>query len=255
MTRFVLKRKLVIGTSLLAVSAFAGGAYAASTESAANSRQAFLNDVAKRLNVTPQQLSGALKGAFLDQLSAAVASGRLTQAQANEIKRHLQQGGLPPIGPGGGEGPGFEPRGFDRQGPGPGTWRGFHGKGLFHGGDDGLSAAAKYLGLSESQLLSQLQSGKSLAQIAGARGKSVSGLEDALKTAVKSQLDKAVAAKMLTSGEEQQILSRLSDALNFKINHAPPFFHPRGTFRYPAAPVAPPGSPEQVGPPPAGPVY
>ena len=80
-----LKRNLVIGLAALAVAAFAGGAYAATQNSGPTTRQAFLNDVAKRLHVTPQQLSAALNGATADQLQAAVKAGQLTQAQANAL--------------------------------------------------------------------------------------------------------------------------------------------------------------------------
>ena len=54
--------------------AAAGGAYAATQTSGQNTRQAFLNDVAKRLHVTPQQLTAALNGASIDQLQAEVRS-------------------------------------------------------------------------------------------------------------------------------------------------------------------------------------
>ncbi len=97
--RLNVKRKLAIGTTAIAAAAFAGGAYAATQELGTSARQAFLNDVAKRLNVTPQQLSAALDGAYLDQLQAAVKSGRLTQAQANALKQRLQKSGtMPPLG-------------------------------------------------------------------------------------------------------------------------------------------------------------
>src|SRR5437764_9459889 len=88
-----LNRKLVIGLAALAAAAFAGGAYAATQNSAPDTRQAFLNDVAKRLHVTPQQLSSALNGAFLDQLQAAVKDGQLTQAQANALEQRLKEKG------------------------------------------------------------------------------------------------------------------------------------------------------------------
>jgi len=98
----------VVGTTALAAAAFAGGAYAASQEPSMSGRQAFLNDVAKRLKVTPAQLSSALNGAFKDQLDAAVKAGKLTQAQANAIEQSAQRAGAPPafgLLPGG-------PRGF-----------------------------------------------------------------------------------------------------------------------------------------------
>ena len=70
-----LRGKLVIGLAALAVAAFAGGAYAATQTSGPNTREAFLNDVAKRLHVTPQQLTAALNGASIDQLQAEVKAG------------------------------------------------------------------------------------------------------------------------------------------------------------------------------------
>jgi len=201
------KRKLAFGLSAVAVAAGAGGALAA-TQDSANPRQAFLNDVAKRLNVTPQQLTGAMSGAAIDQLNAAVAAGKLTQAQANALKQRLQQnGGGPFLLPGGPGGSGFP--------GGPGMLR---GGGFFGGQDDPMAAAAKYLGLSETQLFNQIEAGKSLAQIATAQGKSTSGLKDAMVASIKARLDKAVAAKDLTSAQEQQMLTDFSAGLDQRIN-------------------------------------
>ena len=83
------RRKAVVGVVTLAVAAFAGGAYAA-TERTANPRQAFLNDVAKRLNVTPQQLSAALKAALMDRLDAAVKAGRSRRRRPTAIEQRLE---------------------------------------------------------------------------------------------------------------------------------------------------------------------
>ena len=214
-----LQRKLVIGLSALAVVALAGGAYAATQSSVPPTRQAFLNDVAKRLHVTPQQLSAALNGASADQLQAQVKAGRLTQAQANALEQRSKQNGGPVVpfglfgpgpgsGPGPGPGPGFGP---GRGGLMPGIARGFAGPG-------GLQSAASYLGLTDPQLFQQLSGGKSLAQIAAAKGKAVSGLEQAMTSAMKSRLDKLVAAKVLTKAQEQKVLSRFSSSLAQQIN-------------------------------------
>jgi predicted DNA-binding protein (UPF0251 family) len=231
--RSILRRKLVLGATVLAAAAFAGGAYAAAQQSGANSRQAFLNDVAKRLNVSPQQLKSALTGAFDDQLQAAVAAGKITQAQANAIKQRAQQSGVPPFG----------------------LWR--HGlfqgpvHPLFPGHGGRLEAAAKYLGISEQQLLRQLTSGKSLAQIATARGKSVQGLKDAMTAAIRTRLDKAVAAKMLTSSQEQKILSSLSSILDREINRKGVGFGPKWRgFHRGFGPGGPRVFPRLSGPPP-----
>jgi hypothetical protein len=68
-----LKRKLVIVASVVAVAAFGGGAYAATRDSSATGRKAFIEDVAKRLNVPPAQVTSTLDEALVDQLKAAVA--------------------------------------------------------------------------------------------------------------------------------------------------------------------------------------
>jgi AraC-like DNA-binding protein len=247
-----LKRKLVIGLAALSVAAFAGGAYAATQSSTPNTRQAFLNDVAKRLHVTPQQLTQALNGATTDQLQAAVKAGRLTQAQANQLEQRLKQNGNAPAvpfgffgGPGPGPGPGVGP-GY---GPGPrfalpgGPGRPFFGGGI--GGPIELQGAASYLGLTDAQLFQQLASGKSLAQIATAQHKTASGLEQAITTSIKTRLDKLVANKMITAAQEKAILQRLSSRLATAINQKGllPLKRPglrwHGNFGTPAKPNTP----------------
>lgn len=236
-----LKGKLVIGLVALAVAAFAGGAYAATQNSGQDNRQAFLNDVAKRLHVTPQQLSSALNGAFLDQLQEAVKSGRLTQAQADALQQRLKQNGAAPAVPFGLFG--FGPRGV----PGPRIFGFGFGPGLA-AGPGGLSAAAGYLGLTNAQLAQQLARGKSLAQIATAQGKSVSGLESAIAARVKTRLDRLAAAKIITAAQEQKILSRLSARIASEVNQTglearePWRRHFRGGGPVPPIPPGAPGS-------------
>jgi AraC-like DNA-binding protein len=224
-----MRRKLVIGIAGLALAAFAGGAYAATQESSDSARQAFLNDVAKRLNVSPQSLSEAFKAAFVDRLQQAVRDGRLTQAQANAIKQRIEQGGPVPF-----LWPGFGPHRF---GFGPGLHPGL------------LRASSSYLGFSEIQLLDQLSSGKSLAQIATSRGKSVNGLKVAITSAEKSRLDEAVAAKAITSAQEQRLLSRLSARLDELVNRKG-FAGPRPMLRMRSWGAMPPGDMPAVPPPP-----
>ncbi|MGN6870895.1 MAG: hypothetical protein ACTHMY_21080 [Solirubrobacteraceae bacterium] len=235
-----LKRKLVFGLAALTVAAFAGGAYAATQSSAPNTRQAFLNDVAKRLHVTPQQLTQALNGATVDQLQAEVKAGRLTQAQADKLAQRLKRSGNAPAIPFGfGFGP--APRFIHPPGPGfPG------GPGVFGGrlgGPFELPAAASYLGLSDAQLFKQLASGKSLAQIATSKGKTASGLQQAMTNSIKTRLDKLVANKMMTAAQEKTLLSRLSARLATVINQKGLMTFRGPRFRFhggaPAGPKAP----------------
>jgi AraC-like DNA-binding protein len=236
-----LKRKLGIAAVPLAAAAFAGGAYAASNST--NPRQQFLNDVAGRLHVSPAQLQDALKGAFTDQIAAAVKAGKISQAQADKIKQRIAQGKFP--------------LGFGRHPLGGPRHLFFGGRGRMGPGGK-IRVVSKYLNLTPQQIFSQLRSGKSLAQIATEHGKTAAGLKTQLTNAAKSRLDKAVSAKMITSAQEQLILGRLSSRLDKLINRKGlPAFRPGG----PGGPGGPgagklhgfrlsPDAPVPAGPPP-----
>lgn len=221
-------------TLVLAVAAFAGGAYAATQSSPTTARQAFLNDVAKRLNVTPAQLKSALQNAYFDQLSAAVKAGRLSQARANAIKQRVQRTGVLPFGPlafgrlsgrmhpfAGPLVPNAKRHGVPAP-PGPPGQLGRPGTPPFPPRPGGfrpvlggaIGAGLSYLGLKPTQVLSQLRSGKSLAQIATARGKTVAGLKTAVIGAQRARLDRLVKAKLLSSAQEQKLLARTSAAFD-----------------------------------------
>src|SRR6266566_1248038 len=186
----MLNKKLVIPIAAVVLAAAVGGGAYAATQSGGDDdhEKAVLDDAAQRLHVSPQQLTGAFKQAMIDQIDAAVKAGKLTQSQANYLKQRIERAPGVPFG-----GHGF--RHF-----------GMHPRFLFGG-------AASYLGLSRDQLRQQLESGKSLAQIAQAQGKSVNGLEQAITASVKSKLDTAVSAGRITKAEEQERLSQLSQML------------------------------------------
>ena len=78
-----------------------------------------------------------------------------------------------------------------------------------------ITAAASYLGLSQTQLQTQLQSGKTLAQIARAQGKSVSGLEGAMIEAITNKID---ANNALSSSQKASILAQMKQRLATKVN-------------------------------------
>jgi hypothetical protein len=90
-----------------------------------------------------------------------------------------------------------------------------------HGRGGQLDAAATYLGVSEDSLLTQLRSGKTLAQIANATsGKSASGLIDALV---------ADAKQHFGSNVPSDLTQRITDFVNgVRPSGPPPFGGPRG---------------------------
>jgi hypothetical protein len=72
-------------------------------------------------------------------------------------------------------------------GPGTGNCGGRYG--IWSGQQPVMTAAADYLGLSLTLLRTQLHSGTSLADIATAQGKPVSGLKDAILAAMTSRIN------------------------------------------------------------------
>jgi hypothetical protein len=203
------KRRIVVaGVSLTLVGGGVGGAIAATTDTTPQAEKAaFLADAAGRLGVQSSKLEDALKQAALDRVDAAVKDGRLTQSEADAIKARISSGDF---------GPGF---GFFVPGFGD------HVKIAF-----GIDAAASYLGLTEAQLRTDLESGKTLAQVAAAQGKSVDGLKQALLADAKSHLDQAVRDGKITAAQEQQMLndlsSRLDDIVNGTLPPKPPWGGP-----------------------------
>lgn len=111
-------------------------------------------------------------------------------------------------GPGGPGGPGF---GHHLGGPG-----------------ETLGAAASYLGLTEQQLMQRLQDGRSLADVARAESKSVSGLEDALVAAATKQLDRAVDDGWLGARARDAMLADLRERVGDLVTRARPDGPPRG---------------------------
>jgi polyhydroxyalkanoate synthesis regulator phasin len=212
-----LKPKVIAGTVAGLAVAGGGVAYAATQlGSPQQENQAVLNDAARQLGVEPSALSAALKKALENRVDEAVAAGRLTKAQGNELKQRIESGDVPLFG-----GPGLGPRSI-------------HHAGAF----GGLDAAASYLGLTEAQLRTQLESGKSLADVAKAQGKTVDGLVQAFVDAAKKRIDAAVTAGRLTQTQADSILADLKSRVTDFVNGAAPRFGLRHGFRAGAPPAA-----------------
>jgi hypothetical protein len=184
-----LTRKTIVAAAAAIACVGAGAALAADKLlSPKQESDAIIQDAAKRLGVQPTALSDALKAAFKARIDAAVADGRITKERADELKARIDSGGVPLL-PGG---PGF------RGGPG-----GHHGP-MHH-----LTAAASYLDLTEPALADALRGGKTLAQVAKDKGKSVDGLVAALVADEKKELAAAVAAGRLTDAQRDRMEQNL----------------------------------------------
>lgn len=207
-TRF--KRRIVIAAVALGVAGLGGTALATSS-SGGNS---FFDDVAHRLGVSPAKLQSAVNGALADRLDQLVKQGKLTRAQADAIlKQAKAHGGVFPFGD-------FGHHRFG--GPGHFGFHGGFGPGPFGGpGPMGgpLAGAAKYLGVSTTELITDLRSGRTLAAIARAKGKSVSGLESAMLAPITSHLDSAVKDGHMTKAQEQQALRMITKGIDGFVTH------------------------------------
>src|SRR5436305_11838982 len=134
-------------------------------------------------------LVDALVAAEKTEIQADVAAGHITQAQADQAISGLEARVTDMV---------------DHTGPPHG------GPGGPGGGGDELAAAAGYLGLSAGDLATQLQSGKTLAQVADATaGKSRAGLIAALVAAEKTELTQAVKDGKLTQAQADQTITGL----------------------------------------------
>jgi hypothetical protein len=189
------KQTIFIGATTLLAAAGGGVAVAASgTGSPSQENKAVIDDAAKQLGIPSSKLSGALKQALANQVDAAVAAGRLTKEQGAELKQRLESGDFPLIG------------GLHRGG---GHHFGFFG---------GLDAAAGYIGVTETELRTQLENGESLAQVAKDHGKTADGLVAALVADAKQKLDTAVSAKRLTQAQANEMLSGLNERITNLVN-------------------------------------
>jgi cytidylate kinase len=81
-----------------------------------------------------------------------------------------------------------------------------------------ISAAAKALGMTEAELIAELQGGKSIKQVADAKNVDISKVTDAMVAAMKAHLDEEVASGEHTQAEADAKLvlfkARLDDMVN-----------------------------------------
>jgi hypothetical protein len=193
--------------------------------------QTFWQALATRLGVTIDQLTQAVKDAARDTIASEVTNGRLTQDQATQLGQRIDQwqpGQGLPFGRGFG-GPG------GRGGPGH---RGLGGHGM-------LDAAATALGMTPADLMTELQSGQTLADVAQAQGVNQDAVKQAIVDAKKAEIDAAVQAGRLTADQAAQMKQQIDQAAaNLDLTQP---FGGRGGFPG----LKPDGSLRPFGPPPA----
>ena len=191
-------RILALAASLAAVAALAVAPTAGAAE-----KPSLVDAVAARLGVSPEKLREAFKAALAARIDAAVAAGKLTPEQAAKLKERLAKANGLGIGARkalANKHKAFAERIAKAKGRGP---------------------AAEYLGMTRQELAAEVRSGKSLAQIAGAKGKTVDGLVAAMVAPAKARLAKAVENGRLTRQRADEILARLTERVEKLVQRVP----------------------------------
>lgn len=150
---------------------------------AENPEQVFLDNLAGNLGVDRGKLDDALKAASNQMVDQALKDGKITQEQADHMRSRINEG-TPLVGIMGME----------------------HGKHRSRGGF--LKPLADILGMTPQDVKSALKSGKTVADLAAAKGMTVTQLQDQMLTNLKNRLDKAVKDGKLTQSIADQIYSR-----------------------------------------------
>ena len=174
-------------------------------------------DIAKAQNVDLADVKKALLDDLKAHLDSEVASGEHTQEEADakykEMESRIDKMLTEVGGPRGGRG--------DHGGPEGG--RGGHGPMRF--ATDGLS---KVLNLSSTELQTQLQSGKSLADIAKAQNVDIADVKAQLTADFKAHLDEEVTSGEHTQAEADQKLAEFKTGLDDMVNRVGPAGRPEG---------------------------
>lgn len=187
--RSVLRHKLAGAVMVLVL--LGGSAAAVAATRSSGSHHAYVEDVARRLGVTPAALESALQAAALDRVNAQLAAGRITPAQAKTLEQRIKEG--------------------------KGRLAGRGRFGHLRSGARGvlLGAAASYLGLPVATLRSDRAAGRSLAQLAQSTpGRSVAGLREVIMAALKAHLQTARSRGRVSQTRAAQLLAHVSNRLD-----------------------------------------
>jgi hypothetical protein len=181
---------MVLSTSAIAC---APGGEPPATPTPPTAGQTFWQTLADNLGIPLAKLEAAVRDTLKTMVDKALSSGKLTQDQADKAKGNIDK--MP----------------FDKQ-PFGGFLggRGFDGaRARFDTGTTAFDAAAQKLGMTTQDLMTELRNGKTLADVASAKGVSSADLKDAIVTAVGAKLDQAVKDGNLTQAQADQIKAQV----------------------------------------------
>jgi polyhydroxyalkanoate synthesis regulator phasin len=160
----------------------------------------FREAIAEILGITVNEYDAAVEQAQGQVVDDALAEGWLTEEQAELLRWRMEQAP-------GARMPGM--RGAGRL-----------GRSLMGGGDNLLSIAADELGMGLTDLLTELQDGKSIADVAKEKEVDTQAIVNAYLAQVKANLDEAVAEGRITQKQADYQLEKVEQRVTDQLDEA-----------------------------------
>jgi len=187
----------VVLTVALAATIVAGVAFAQTSSTAGTGQgraglyQTFISTLAANLGIDQNTLTAALTKTEQQMIDNAVSQGYLTQSQAEQMKADLQNhpGFFPFFGGPGGHGPGKP------------------------GGRGDLNAVARVLGMSVTDLQTQLQDGKKIPDLVQQQGMTMQQFQEKMFALKKQAIQQDVSSGKITQQQADQILQKMQTRL------------------------------------------
>lgn len=186
-----------------------------------NLRQRVHETAAELLGIPVDEYDTAIEQAHEQVLEEAVEEGWLTQEQAERMQERMADGyGPNMIGPGA--------MGSNRGGmggPRGGKFNTMPGRGSMMNGSQisPFDVAAEVLGMPVNDLLTELQGGKTLADVAAEKGVDPQTIADAFLSQHSDWLAEAVADGRLTQAQADDMQERAKSMIDTMLNQAMPF--------------------------------
>lgn len=155
--------------------------------------------LAARLGIAPEALDELSKGAFDDVIGQALSEGIITQEQADQLRQCAPSGFADLMGRGKGG------RFGGRMGP----------RGFMMPGQPMLDTdiIAEKLGMTVDELKAELKDGKTVAELAQAKGVELQVIVDALVASQAERLQQAVTNGRITQEQADQMLNAMKERL------------------------------------------
>ena len=163
-------------------------------------RENFLNHIAENLGVTLAQLKAAIKDAELQVIDDLVQQGTLTPEQGQAARDKINSGKVSGIG-----------KILGARRPGVAARLAEIRAGI-------VRSAAAAIGIAPKDLVKELRSGKSIADVAGEHGVSLDTVKSKITSDAKAKLDKAVANGKIDQAKADKMLQKLTDRLDDILN-------------------------------------